>query len=87
MIGEGLKLMVLGMGIVYLFLIVLVFVIKINARLLGGLTAREMQPSGDSYAEKRKQLRERKIKAQEEEKRRLVAVMAAATAAHRAKKR
>lgn len=87
MVGEGLKLMVLGMGIVYLFLVVLVFVIKMNAWLLRGATTREMQPSVDSYAEKRKQLRERKVKAQEEEKKRMVAVMAAAMAAHRAKKR
>lgn len=87
MIGEGLKLMMLGMGVVFLFLILLVGIIEVNARLLRGVTAQELQPRADIHAEKRKRLRERKIKAQEEEKRRLVAVMAAAMAAHRAKKR
>ncbi|MGI6639317.1 MAG: OadG family protein [Desulfobulbus sp.] len=90
MLGEGVKLMVLGMGVVFVFLTLLVVVIQINARLLRGVTAREMgEPlnlRANPRTEKRKQMAPSKEKeGQAEEKRRLVAVIAAAVATHRAK--
>ena len=38
MVIEGLKLMVLGMGVVFIFLALLVVIMQINARLLRGVT-------------------------------------------------
>ncbi len=85
MVVEGLKLMVLGMGVVYIFLALLVVVMHINARLLRGVTEREIQAPVNSRAVQRKRDMNLKAKALADEKQRLVAVMAAAMAAHRAK--
>ncbi len=87
MVIEGLKLMVLGMGVVFIFLALLVVIMQINARLLRGVTEREMQPPVDIRAERRKREMSQKAKSKVEsdEKQRLVAVIAAALAAHRAK--
>ena len=85
MVVEGLKLMVLGMGVVYIFLALLVVVMHINARLLRGVTEREIQAPVNSRAVQRKRDMNLNAKALADEKQRLVAVMAAAMAAHRAK--
>ena len=85
MVVEGLKLMVLGMGVVYIFLALLVVVMHINARLLRGVTEREIQAPVNSRAVQRKRDMNLKAKALADEKQRLVAVMAAAMEAHRAK--
>ncbi len=87
MVIEGLKLMVLGLGVVFIFLALLVVIMQINARLLRGVTEREMQPPVDIRAERRKREMSQKAKSKVEsdEKQRLVAVIAAALAAHRAK--
>lgn len=89
MVGEGLKLMVLGMGVVYIFLALLVVIMEVNARLLRGVTEREMQEPVDLRAAKRKSASNLKAKTtsktKADEQQRLVAVIAAALAAHRAK--
>ena len=85
MVVEGLKLMVLGMGVVYIFLALLVVIMHINARFLRGVTEREMQAPVDHRAIRRKKEKNLKAKTQADEKQRLVAVMAAALEAHRAK--
>ncbi|MDO5673463.1 MAG: OadG family protein [bacterium] len=85
MVVEGLKLMVLGMGVVYIFLALLVVIMHINARLLRGVTERELQAPADPRAAKRKQEKHIKAKAHTDEKQRVVAVIAAAVAAHRTK--
>ena len=85
MVVEGLKLMVLGMGVVYVFLAILVVVMHINARLLRGATERELQAPLDHRAAKRRHEKHIKAKVHADEKQRIVAVIAAALAAHRAK--
>ena len=82
---EGLKLMVLGMGVVFIFLALLVVIMNINAWLLRGATERELQAPVDQRAARRKQEKTLKAKAHTDEKQRVVAVIAAALAAHRAK--
>ena len=95
MVVEGLKLMVLGMGVVGTFLAVLVVAISLSAKLLKGATEREL--AAQQTGKGAKQRRPTPAKAAptaasaaaqavqgDEEKRRLVAVMAAALAAHRA---
>lgn len=99
MVVEGLKLMVLGMGVVGIFLAVLVVAISLSAKLLKGATERELAAARQA-GKGGKQRRPAPAKAAptapaqaaptartdqgDEEKRRLVAVMAAALAAHRA---
>ncbi len=85
MVVEGLKLMVLGMGVVFIFLALLVVIMNINAWLLRGATERELQAPVDQRAARRKQEKTLKAKAHTDEKQRVVAVIAAALAAHRAK--
>ncbi|NLZ18254.1 MAG: OadG family protein [Desulfobulbaceae bacterium] len=89
MVGEGLKLMVLGMGIVFVFLTLLVVIMHANARLLRGATEREMQAPVDLRTAKHKAGPQPKakteVKTKTDEQQRLVAVIAAALAAHRAK--
>ena len=85
MVVEGLKLMVLGVGVVYIFLALLVVIMHINARFLRGVTEREMQAPVDQRAARRKQEKTLKAKAHTDEKQRVVAAIAAALAAHRAK--
>ncbi|MCK5882181.1 MAG: OadG family protein [Bacteriovoracaceae bacterium] len=57
MVFEGLKLTILGMSVVFIFLVILVFIIKLNSKLCAKSTSRELdalnrepiapQPSSD----------------------------------------
>lgn len=80
MIIAGLKLTLLGMTVVFFFLLLLVFCIKISFRLFSALNAREMAEM--EAAQLRKRRRPPAIKAENEV---LVAVISAAIAAHRAR--
>ncbi|HSM75706.1 MAG TPA: OadG family transporter subunit [Desulfobacterales bacterium] len=80
MIIAGLKLALLGMTVVFLFLLLLVFCIKISFRLFSALNAREMAEMEADQLRKRR--RPPAIKAENEV---LVAVISAAIAAHRAR--
>ena len=42
MIFEGLKLTILGMSVVFIFLVILVFIIKLNAKLCSSATRNEI---------------------------------------------
>ena len=88
MVIEGLKLMILGMGVVGIFLAIMVAAISLTARLLKGASEREALALAGAGAP---QLSATPAQAEEsapdeEERRRLVAVMAAAVAAHRSRK-
>lgn len=92
MVFEGLKLMVLGMAVVAIFLTVMILVISLSARLLRASTARELeQQRGSAQAGEQRQTAARSPHAATRdapdagERRRLVAVLAAAVAAHRAR--
>lgn len=79
MIVEGVKLTLLGVGVVYLFLTLLVVVIKISSRVLKSYTEREeaayMAVPVQRTANRRA----------EDEQQRIMAVISAAVAAHRAR--
>ncbi|MGI6656423.1 MAG: OadG family transporter subunit [Desulfobulbus sp.] len=86
MIGEGVKLMVLGMAVVFVFLVFMVLVIQLNSIVLSGFTKREIELDEKRLEEKRLRAMNLKSKSGTEERQRLIAVMAAAIAAHRARK-
>ncbi len=79
MIWEGLELTLLGMGVVYAFLGLMVVVINLLARILKPVTDRE-QACQQPMPRTHKPGRQRET----EEKRRILAVISAAIAAHRA---
>lgn len=81
MIFEGLKLTLLGMGVVFAFLGLLIVVIKLNARLLKPLTDKE-QSAQRGIAHTKKSPRHHQ---ELEEKQRILAVISAAITAHRAR--
>lgn len=81
MIFEGLKLTLLGMGVVFAFLGLLIVVIKLNARLLKPLTDKE-QSAQRGIAHTKKSPRHYQ---ELEEKQRILAVISAAITAHRAR--
>ena len=81
MIFEGLKLTLLGMGVVYAFLGLLVMVIRLSTRVLKPLTDREQATRGGIAHARKTPRRDQEM----EEKRRLLAVISAAIAAHRAR--
>jgi len=80
MIVEGLKLTLLGVGVVFLFLSLLVVVIKLSSRILKPFTARE---EATYHAVPPKKSVNRRA---EDELQRIMAVINAAIAAHRARK-
>lgn len=79
MIFEGLKLTLLGMGVVFAFLGLLIVVIKVSARVLKPLTDRE-QTAHHAMSHKKKGPRHHQ---ELEEKQRILAVISAAITAHR----
>jgi len=80
MIVEGLKLTLLGVGVVFLFLSLLVVVIKLSSRILKPFTARE---EATYHAVPPKKSVNRRA---EDELQRIMAVINAAITAHRARK-
>lgn len=80
MIVEGMKLTLLGIGVVYLFLSLLVVVIKLSSRILRPLTAKE---EAKYNAVPAKKIVNRRA---EDEQQRIMAVINAAIAAHRVRK-
>ncbi|MGD9948965.1 MAG: OadG family protein [Desulfobulbus sp.] len=80
MIVEGFKLTLLGVGVVYLFLSLLVVVIKLSSRILKPLTERE-EATYNAVPAKKVANRQGG-----DEQQRLMAVINAAIAAHRARK-
>lgn len=80
MIIAGLKLALLGMTVVFFFLLLLVFCIKISYRLFSALNARELAEMETDRLRNRR--RPPAIKPENEV---LVAVISAAIAAHRAR--
>jgi sodium pump decarboxylase gamma subunit len=81
MIFEGLKLTLLGMGVVFAFLGLLIVVIKLNRRVLKPLTDKE-QAAHHAMSHKKKGPRHHQ---ELEEKQRILAVISATIAAHRAR--
>ncbi|MBC8414654.1 OadG family protein [bacterium] len=77
MIITGLKLTILGMGVVISFLLLLILIVNISYKLLAGQTARELAAM-DAV-----ELKKRKKSHPAEQKNVLVAVITAAIAAHR----
>ncbi|MDM8551615.1 OadG family protein [Desulfobacterales bacterium HSG2] len=77
MIIEGVKLTLLGMVVVFSFLILLILVIRLSAKLLKEYTAKE---AAEVAAPRR-----RKSVSSVEENRKLVGIISAALAAHRAR--
>lgn len=81
MIAEGFKLTILGMGVVFAFLGLLIVVIKVNARMLRSLTERE----DSAHPDKGLKRKETRWEQEALEQRRILAVISAAVAAHRAR--
>ncbi len=84
MITEGLKLIVLGMGTVFVFLTLLLLAIKVMARLLAPFTTTEMlelEAEQQAAAARRQQ-----PAADTGDGRTLIAVISAAVATHRARR-
>ncbi len=82
LVMEGLKLLVIGMGLVFLFLIILIFFIDIMARVLRSATLAEEKAIKDEL-ERQKAKKAAKAKAHHSSD--VTAVIAAAVAAFRAK--
>ena len=81
MIQEGLKLTLLGMGVVYAFLGLLVMVMKLSARVMRPLTEKE---AAKQHSMPRKHRRPRQQQ-ETADKQRIMAVISAAIAAHRSR--
>jgi len=81
MIIAGLKLTILGMGVVTFFLLLLILIMNISYKLLAGQTIKEMAEIEAADLRKRK----RSVPAKEENV--LVAVISAAISAHRSRGR
>ena len=79
MIIAGLKLTLLGMAVVFFFLLLLILFVKISFRVLGSGSVREIAEIEAAELKKRK----RSDLAADDEK--LVAIISAAIAAHRAR--
>lgn len=79
MIIAGLKMTLLGMTVVFFFLLLLILFVKISYRLLGSGSVREIAEIEAAELKKRK----RSDLAADDEK--LVAIISAAIAAHRAR--
>jgi sodium pump decarboxylase gamma subunit len=79
MIIAGLKMTLLGMAVVFFFLLLLILFVKISYRVLGSGSVREIAEIEAAELKKRK----RSDLAAEDEK--LVAIISAAIAAHRAR--
>jgi sodium pump decarboxylase gamma subunit len=82
MIVAGLKLTILGMTVVYFFLMLLILSIKISFRFLSARSARELAEMEAAELNKRKRSR---FKTTEDEI--LVAIISAAVSAHRARQK
>jgi oxaloacetate decarboxylase (Na+ extruding) subunit gamma len=82
MIIQGLKLTVLGMGVVFCFLVVLLLLIYLSAKLLAPFTEKEI-----ALAAAKKPARPRKKQASSGDNLKLTAIISAAVAAHRVKTR
>ena len=81
MIFEGLKLTLLGMGVVFAFLGLLVVVIRLIARVLKPLTDRELSAQRGLVPTRKSPRHHQEL----EEKRRILAVISAAITAHRSR--
>jgi sodium pump decarboxylase gamma subunit len=81
MILVGIKLMFIGMAIVFIFLVLLVYTIKLSHRLLAGQTRKELEALRAVSGGKLKKRKEEIIREEDEI---LVAVISAAVAAHHA---
>ena len=81
MILAGLKLMLMGMGIVFIFLAILVCTMKLTQRLLAKQTKKEFEEQRLASRGKLKKRREEMINSEDKI---LVAVISAAVAAHHA---
>ena len=77
----GLKLTILGMGVVTCFLLFLIFIINLSCKLLAAQTSKELTEI------EALELRKRKISLPAEQKNVIVGVIAAAVAAHRGRGR
>lgn len=82
MIIEGLKLTILGMGVVFCFLVLLLLLIILSAKLLAPFTEKEI-----SLATAKKPARPRKKPASSGDNLKQTAIISAAVAAHRAQTR
>jgi oxaloacetate decarboxylase gamma subunit len=82
MIFQGLKLTILGMGVVFCFLVVLLFLIYLSSKLLAPFTEKEM-----TLAMAKKPARSGKKPPSSGDNLKLTAIISAAVAAHRARKR
>jgi sodium pump decarboxylase gamma subunit len=82
MIIQGLKLTILGMGVVFCFLVLLLLLILLFSKLLAPFTAKEI-----SLATAKKPVRPRKNPASSGDNLKLTAIISAAVAAHRAQTR
>jgi len=79
MIITGLKLTILGMGIVTCFLLLLILIINLSYKLLAAQTSKELAEIEAA------ELRKRKKSLPAEQKNSIIAVIAAAVAAHRSR--
>ncbi len=82
MIFQGLKLTILGMGVVFCFLVLLLLLIYLSTKLLAPFTAKEI-----SLATAKKSARPRKKSTSSGDNVKLTAIISAAVAAHRARTR
>jgi oxaloacetate decarboxylase gamma subunit len=82
MIFQGLKLTILGMGVVFCFLILLLLLICLSSKLLAPFTEKEL-----SLAMAKKSARPGKKSSSSGDNLKLTAIISAAVAAHRARTR